>query len=45
MQNARETEWYYTPRSGGDFYEESIDVVLPIDKVSIFDIEGQIRLK
>lgn len=30
---------------GGDFNEESIDVVLPIDKVSIFDIEGQIRLK
>lgn len=30
---------------GGDFNEESIDVVLPVDKMSIFDVEDQIRLK
>lgn len=45
MRNARGTEWYYTPRSGDDFNEESIDVVLPADKMSIFDVEDQIRLK
>lgn len=30
---------------GDDFNEESIDVVLPVDKMSIFDVEDQIRLK
>lgn len=30
---------------GGDFNEESIDIVLPVDKMSIFDVEDQIRLK
>ena len=30
---------------GDDFNEESIDVVLRVDKMSIFDVEDQIRLK